>query len=89
MLPAYAGMILVPARDIPPGEGAPRVCGDDPIATEGRSIAYTVLPAYAGMILISSRWRPTRSSAPRVCGDDPIGDWDTLGNIRCSPRMRG
>ena len=34
-----------------PFDGAPRVCGDDPIADNAIESWYLVLPAYAGMIL--------------------------------------
>ena len=50
MLPAYAGMILVPGYHERQNDGAPRVCGDDPCAERSAPILMTVLPAYAGMI---------------------------------------
>ncbi len=51
VLPAYAGMILVSLfATIAHGYGAPRVCGDDPVAHICRVYLGGVLPAYAGMI---------------------------------------
>ena len=48
-----------------------------------------MLPAYAGMIRRGRAEAYGAGGAPRVCGDDPVGDWETLGKIKCSPRMRG
>ena len=54
VLPAYAGMIPLVFDEFILEEGAPRVCGDDPI-TLPRGVGDRVLPAYAGMIRIRIR----------------------------------
>ena len=51
VLPAYAGMIPLAGNYLQYGNGAPRVCGDDPTAPPTRDAPRRVLPAYAGMIL--------------------------------------
>ena len=50
MLPAYAGMIRRLRDDGDDVGGAPRVCGDDPLALRKMRAMAGVLPAYAGMI---------------------------------------
>ena len=50
MLPAYAGMIPIRSSSPLLSCGAPRVCGDDPIAFAVEAHEVDVLPAYAGMI---------------------------------------
>ena len=59
MLPAYAGMILLPFDDVTVLGGAPRVCGDDPPPRASDLRYGRVLPAYAGMI------RGAAEAAPR------------------------
>ena len=48
MLPAYAGMIRARVRLWLSRRRAPRVCGDDPMATQGRGVAYVCSPRMRG-----------------------------------------
>ena len=89
MLPAYAGMIRVPACARQGAHGAPRVCGDDPPPTLEILADPSVLPAYAGMIRTHAEQGSRRAGAPRVCGDDPGMSSVPEAPPRCSPRMRG
>ena len=51
------------------GEGAPRVCGDDPSAAPRSYAASIVLPAYAGMILsILATPKEIGECSPRMRG---------------------
>ena len=48
MLPAYAGMILINKLDGNGQKSAPRVCGDDPWSTRGRTTAHPCSPRMRG-----------------------------------------
>ena len=89
MLPAYAGMILILSLDPICPACAPRVCGDDPAFGYTNDWRRRVLPAYAGMIRLANSDGSSCLSAPRVCGDDPYPEGLSLGDVSCSPRMRG
>ena len=89
MLPAYAGMIPAAVALQIAWEGAPRVCGDDPLTSWKGPEETDVLPAYAGMIRPELRESQGSDRAPRVCGDDPPPTLEILADPSCSPRMRG
>ena len=69
--------------------GAPRVCGDDPLSIAHTPRKHDVLPAYAGMILATPTELMPTWCAPRVCGDDPGDGAGHAIAVECSPRMRG
>ena len=89
MLPAYAGMILGEEHRGKRGKGAPRVCGDDPLACGVYEVGETVLPAYAGMILDISGWQEDLDRAPRVCGDDPMETGIVVRTLPVLPAYAG
>ena len=71
MLPAYAGVILIPQIENRRPYGASRVCGGDPSSGISATITAVVLPAYAGVILALANEYQKYIGASRVCGGDP------------------